>query len=813
MEAFMRDVRYTMRALLKTPGFTLVAVLSLALGIGANTAIYSIIHAVLLRPLPVEEPERLVQLAARSLPYPVYADILHSNSTLSDAAAFSAEQFSLNVGERAEVISGSFVTGNYFDVLGVRPSVGRTFLPDEDRTPATHPVAVISHSLWQRAYGGASDVTGQTILLNDYPLTIVGVAPRGFRGTNLTLAPEVWIPIQMWTPLATGEALRLKPERRTWGWLAAFGRLKEGVTFDQVRAEMSTIASQIKQAHPRETPRSFSIEPAPLAIAATGLRGRSQVVRFVLILAGIVGIVLLIACANVANLLLARAIQRRKEIAVRLALGATRRRIVRQLLTESFMLATLGGGLGLLFAMWAIDTLAAYELPGRIAISHLGLDLSREALVFTLLTSIVTAVLFGLLPALQSSRTDLVTVIKGEESAHAFGRLRLRGALLAVQVALCLVLLVGAGLFVRSLQKAIVTDPGFDVEKIALLSVNLGLQRYTEARAENFYGHSVERAEALPYVESASWTTSPQMAQVAPYSLFVSYEGYEPREGEEPEAEFNYVGDDYFKTMGISLVRGRDFGEADIQGATPVAIVNETVARRYFFDRDPVGRSLRVGGRPATIIGVARDSKYHRLTEEGVPYVYMPLKQNLANVGLETLTLLVRAKGDPAAALAGLREEIKSIDPTLPITGAMTMREHIGRLLMAQRFGSTLLGLFSALTLLLASIGIYGVVAYSVTQRTREIGIRMALGASRKDILKLVVAKSLLPVGVGVAAGLAAALVLTRAINSFLFDVSATDPASFAAAVLLLGLTALVAGYVPARRATRVDPMTALRYE
>jgi predicted permease len=477
------------------------------------------------------------------------------------------------------------------------------------------------------------------------------------------------------------------------------------------------------------------------------------------------------------------------------------------------MLALLGGGLGLLVAVWAMDALSAFELPGKISIEQLGLGLNPELLGFTLLVSAITGVVFGLIPALQASQPDLVAAIKDQGAAYAHGRAGVRSLFLVVQVALCLVLIIGAGLFIRSLQTALRIDPGFETERLALASVNLGLQRYGEAEAEGFYRESVSRIKALPGVEAASWATSPPLVPGAAYMLAISVEGYEPRAGEELEAEFNYVGEDYFATVGVPLVRGRGFTEEDRQGAAPVVVINETMQKRFFPSSDPIGRTVSVGSRRGTVIGVARDAKYHGLNEDSAPYIYAPLKQSIVGVGLETLTLLVRTNGDPARVLDPVRSEIKAIDANLPISEAETIREHIGDALMVQRFGSTILSLFSLLTLVLASVGIYGVVSYLISQRTREIGIRMALGADRKDILRLMLGKSLFPVALGILLGIGAGVLTTRALNSFLYGVSTTDPLTFAIAALLLTAVALLASYIPARRATKIDPMIALRHE
>ncbi|MEJ7576814.1 MAG: ABC transporter permease [Pyrinomonadaceae bacterium] len=811
MNSLWQDIRFAARMLVRSPMFTVVAVLSLALGIGANTAIYSIVRAVLLSPLPVEKPEHLVVFSSGVISHPAYTDFRDRNNVLTGLAAYAPRELSMSRDGRPELVTGGIVTGNYFSVLGVQTVVGRAFLSEEDQPLSAQRVAVISHALWQRSFGGDSEVAGKTFVLNDQTFTVVGVAPQGFKGVRLSESLDLWIPVADLSQVMTGERARLN-NQRSWDWLSAVGRLKKDVSIEQAGAELNIIASGLEQAYPTETPTKFNVALAPVATAATGVKARKEVVRFIAILFAVVGMALAIACANVANLLLARATGRRKEIAVRLALGASRARIIRQLLTESLLLSALGGAIGLLVALWAADVLAAYELPGRIAIRNLNLGLDSAMLGYTLLVSLVTGVLFGLIPALQASKPDLVSTIKDQGSSRTFARSGLRDAFLVLQIALCLVLLIGAGLFVKSLRTALAIDPGFETEKVALASVNLGLQRYTQARAGEFRRQVIERVERLPGVVSASWTNSPPVAPDFSRVESMSIEGYEPQASEKLQAEVNNVGVNYFQTIGVTFARGRDFDNRDREGAPLVAVINETFARRYWSDADPIGKSISFGKDQRTVIGVVKDSKYHSLSEDALPFVYLPLAQ-AGSAMLDSTTLLVHTAGVPGGVLASVRSEINSLDANLPLFNVKTMNEHLGDALMVQRFGSTLLGFFSLLTLALASVGIYGVVSYSVSQRTREIGVRMALGANRSAILKLMLWRGTLPVVVGIGVGLGTALILTRAVHSFLYGVSTTDAATFISAALLLGVVALVACYIPARRATKVDPMVALRHE
>jgi putative ABC transport system permease protein len=812
MQNLWQDLRYGARMLLKNPGFTLIAVITLALGIGANTAIFSVVYSVLLRPLAVEEPAALVAITNDTVSYPAYTDFRDQNHVFSGVMAFSGRAMSLSQGGQPELISGGVVTGNYFDVLGVKAIVGRTFLPEEDRTPGTHPVTVLSHRLWQQRFNSDRSVVGKSLRLNGENFTIIGVAPPGFRGTRLDSLPDLWAPIAMWPRLATGSLAKLDIGMRGWGWLSVVGRMRPGVSIERAETELNFLAKQQEQTYPRGTPKGFHVELHSLTTAFTGMRGRQDVVRFLWLLMTAVGAALAIACANVANLLLARAGVRRKEIAVRLALGADRRRLVRQLLTESVLLSLIGGVTGLLIAVWAIDMLGAFKLAEGVALEKLGLGLKREVLGFTFFLSLVTGLAFGLAPALQASKTDLVSTLKDQVSTTTPSRSHLRNSLVAVQVALCLLLLISTGLFVRSLRRALNLNLGFNPERVATVSVNLGLQRYDETRADAFFGQLSERIAASPGVQSASWAAVVPLGEERWTESF-QIEGYQPQPGERMSVDTNFVTPDYFRTLEIPLLQGHDFIARDRAGAPNVAIINQAMARKYWPGQDPIGKRFIKGKTDITIIGVAQDAKFQNLREQPQPQVFLPLAQRMSDAGLGRVTFLVRTAGDPTSIFPSVAREVRQLDDTLPLFNVKPLGENISDLLTAQRLGSALLGLFSMLALTLSVIGIYGVVAYSVSQRTREIGIRLALGAQRRDILRLVLGQGSIPILLGIILGTAAAAVVTRMMAGFLYGVAATDPAAFAGSTLLLSAAALLASYVPARRATKVDPMAALRTE
>ena len=834
MQTLWQDIRYGVRILFKNPGFSLIAVITLALGIGANTAIFTLINAALFKPLPVAEPDRLAfvfngnrERPYSSSSYPDYLDYRNQNQVFSGLICYGSISVSMGGAERADLINGLIVTGNYFDVLGVRAALGRTFLPEEDQTPGAHPVAVISHTLWQDRFGGQSSVIGREVPLNGQSFTIIGVTPPGFHGAQVLETNDIYIPMMMQAlvrPPRAGFSGGMNPDllsRRGTRWLAIIGRLKPDYTIEQAQAEVSTLAAQLDRAYP-ESNRNVLATLFP--VSEIDPIAYPQLVSVATLLMAVVGIVLLIACANVANLLLARATARRKEIAVRLALGAGRGRLVRQLLTESSIIALMGGAAGLLLASWATEIFkTAPPIEGMFAFT-LDYSLDSRVLAFTLLLSILTGVIFGLAPALQSLRSDLVPALKDEAfRPDRNSRFNLRNTLVVAQVALSLVLLIGAGLFLRSFRHAQGITPGFDVDRLLTATLNINLLRYTKNQGQEFYRRVTERVQSLPGVESVSLARTVPLSGIGRTNiLFIEGQaapdnpsldgGQMAGDGNPQTVKVNVVGLNYFKTMGIALLRGRDFTAQDRDDSPGVVIVNESFVNRYLPDQEPIGRRLSQSGAQGPwleIMGVVRDSKYRSLSESPTPFIYVPLAQNH-----ETgMTLHVRAAGEPSLLAAAVRNEIQALDKNLPVTGLQPMATMLSDSLFASRMGALLLGVFGLLALLLASVGLYGVISYSVSRRSREIGIRMALGARQRDVVGLVVGQGMKLSLLGVGIGLVMSLGLTRLLSSLLVGISASDPATFTLISLLLVGISLLACFVPARRAARVDPMTSLRYE
>ena len=811
MQTLWQDLRYGARMLRKQPGFTLIAVMTLALGIGANTGVFSLVNTVLLRPLPIAEPERVFEITPLRegakigvTSHPVYKDYRDRNDVLEGLAAYTFAPMSLSRNGNNERLWGYLVSGNYFDLLGVRAAQGRTFTLEDDRAPGAHPVAVLSYGCWQRRYGGDPKLIGQTITVNNYSFTVVGVAPPEFNGTALMFTPELFVPVMM--------ARQIDPaanwlDERENGILLMLGRLKPQVSVAQAKAAFDALAVQFK----REQPNDGDVR---VDFAAPGLvvpYMRDPTLGLAGVLMAIVGLVLLVACTNLANLLLARATERRKEIALRLSLGATRWRLIRQLLTESLLLAAAGAVLGWLLAWWMVDAVKAVKLPVDFPLA-IDLRLDGRVMLFTLMATLVTGLLFGLLPAWQATKTDLIPALKDEAAGGAPRRAWLRNALVVAQVALSLVLLAGAGLIVRSLQQVRMVGPGFDTEHTVTASVDLTLQGYDPARAREFQRQLIARIEAQPGVRAASFTGwlplnldfsgSPIYAEGQPFT----------RSGDLPVIAINNVWPRYFETMGIPLLAGRDFTPQDDKEETRRVIVNETFARRFFPGQGAIGKRLSRGG-PAEpfwdIIGVARDSKHGSLGEDPQPFVYFPMLRE----GAGSAALVARTNGDPQSLLNAIRHEVRQLDANLPVYDAKTMREHMRLSLFPLRAGAWVAGGFALLALLLAGLGIYGVMSYATAQRTREFGIRIALGAQARDVLRLVIRQGLVLALIGLAIGLAGALALTRLMTSVLYGISATDVVTFASVTLLLALVVLLACWIPARRAMRVDPMIALRCE
>jgi putative ABC transport system permease protein len=813
-----QDVDYGLRTLWKSPGFALVAITSLALGIGLNTAIFSVVNVMLIRPVPmVKAEDRLVWLRA-PISYPDFVDYRQQTHSFDEMAALTGTtEFSLTQGGQAEVIKGEYVTENYFDALGVIALKGRTFERSEGQTPI--PVAVLSEHLWRTRFNSDSEIIGRQISLNGMGFTVVGVAPKRFIGTEVGLNREVWIPLSMHpilNPLETGRVADPITNRffeRNSHWLAVFARLKPNVTREQAGNELVTVARRVAETYNGKV-SDETLRSVQLLRMSGGMDPRDQAEALPLagIMMGVVAIVLLIACANLASLLVARAAVRRRETAIRQAVGATRLRLIRQWLTESVLLGVAGGVVGLMLALWANQLLTSYLQTTPLAGLELGLDF--RVLLFTLVVSISTGIVFGLAPALHASRLDLVLALKSETGLpdSRSHRSRLRGVFVTAQVALSVVLLVCAGLFIRSLQKANSIDPGFRVERALTVPLNLGLLRYKEIEGVSFYNRLLSRVESHPGVEGASLVRFTQLGfSFAQFQVFAKDRSGEHRE-EGVSVGFNVVGPNYFKTMGTPLLGGRDFSETDRKGAPEVVVINQTLANTLWPGEDALGKQVSISGPEGPfllVIGVARDGKYRSLGETPHPYVYQSVLQSYD----PKMTLVVRTTGEPRSVAGTVREDIRSLDPNLPVAEVMTLRDQLDLSLFPSRVAAWTLGGFGVLALLLAAIGIYGVVSYSVAQRTREIGVRMALGAEPKDVLGLVLRQGFIVVTMGLGLGLLLAFAATRLVAGYLYGVGATDLVTFVGMPLLLSTVAFIASYVPARKATKVDPLVALRYE
>jgi predicted permease len=815
MKTLLQDLRYGVRMLWKTPGFTFVAVVSLALGIGLNTAIFSVVNVILIRPVPIVKEQSSVVWLRAPISYPDYLDYRDKTQNFEGmAAATGTNEFSLALGGEPELIKGEYVTENYFDVLKVGAFKGRTFTNEDGLRPT--PVVVLSEHLWRTRFASDSTIIGRQIYLNGFNFTVVGVAPKSFIGTEVGLNRELWVPLSM-QPVLNPASRAADPvsdrfHERDSHWLAVFARLKPGVSRAQAQTELTNVARHVAEAY-RGRVTEETLRSVQLLRMAGGMDPRDQ--EEALPMAGIVmvvvAIVLLIACANIASLLLARAAGRRRETAIRRALGATRPRLVRQWLTESVLLGIAGGGLGLVLALWANQLLISYLQTTPLASLELRVD--WRVLAFTLGVSVVTGIVFGLAPALQASRLDIVTALKSEDVQRAGSRRsRLRAAFVTAQVALSVVLLVCAGLFIRALQRANTIDPGFRVEHAFTVPINLELLRYKEPDGQNFYRSLLARVEAQPGVERASMVRFAQLGfSYAQFQVFP--EGQSARKTDEGiSTGFNVVGPNYFKTMETPLVRGRDFADTDRKGAPGVVALNETLAKMLWPGEDALGKRVSVTGPEGPfleVIAVARDGKYRSLGEAPHPYIYQPLLQSYD----PKMTLVVRTRGESQSVVAAVRAQIRALDANLPIADIKTLRAQLDLSLFPSRVAAWTLGGFGVLALLLAAIGIYGVVSYSVAQRTREIGVRMALGAKERDVLRLVLGEGTLVIAVGLGLGLLLAVASTRVLAGFLYGVGATDPVTFTGVPLLLAFIALVASYVPAHRATKVDPLVALRCE
>ncbi len=811
MSTLWQDIRYGWRMLWKSPGFTLVALLTVALGIGANTALFSVVNAVLLRPLPFAQPAALVNLwgtdpqadsTRDSVSYLTFADWREQNHVFTSVAAYSNTFATLTGHDAPEALDGLLAAPELFQTLAVQPVAGRAYTAQDAQT-GDAPV-VISYELWQRRFGGRADIAGQPITLDGLPRTILGVLPARF-----TFPLDASSPKDFWRPLDPNELMNTK---RGASYLNVIARLKPGVTMQQAQAEMDTIAGRLAAQYPEQNAGHGVQLISTYEETVGGVRPA------LLVLLGAVGFVLLIACANVANLLLARATRRQREFAVRTALGASRWRVVRQLLTESLLLSCMGGVIGLLLALWGVDALAGVLPEDVPRVREIALD--GRVLVFTLVVAVVTGLVFGLAPAFAAARLDVNEALKesGRGAGGGWRRNRLRSFLVVAEIGLSLVLLVGAGLLLKSFVRLRAINPGFDADGVLTLSVALPEATYaTPAAQANFFQQLLARMAAAPGVEASAGVFPLPFSGDNARANFEIAGQPAASAGETPNALSYIITPDYLRALRIPVRNGRAFTERDTATAPRVVLINETFARRFFAGADPIGRRLTVASfadltKPATceIVGIVGDVKHNGLDDESEAECYLPYQQ----ATISFLSLVVRSKqGNPTALVAGAREAVAQLDKDLPITDIKPMNEWLAASIAPRRFNLLLLGAFGLLAFCLATVGIYGVMSYVVAQRTHELGIRLALGAQPRDVLRLVVGQGLLLSFLGVAAGLLGALALTRVLASLLFGVTATDPLVFAGTALLLMLVALVACYIPARRATKVDPLIALRHE
>ncbi len=820
MHTFLQDLRFGIRMLVKSPGITIVAVLALALGIGANAAIFSGVSAFLFRTLPVPEPDQLVRPfetsqdrgKSDSFSYPDFVDYRDQNTVFRGLVGEDMAQAAISTENQNDVIWGQVVSGNFFDVLQIRPVLGRGFLPEEDKTPGSHPVVVISYDLWQRRLGGDPNTVGKTLEMNGRAYTVIGVAPESFKGTKFGLSLDFWAPMMMVEELWRSPGLL---KERDSHWMNVLARLKPGVSREQASAEMSAIARRLNQTYPTERAGNTGV------VVETEVDGRWDKAAPIMksgsgIAMAIVGFILLIACANVANLLLARAAARRKEIGVRLALGASRVRLIRQLLTESLLLSVLGGGFGLLLAYWVASLMQGFVpiLPYNIVEDFFALD--GRALIFTAIVSLATGLIFGLAPAWHASNPEIVPVLKGDSSTGQTGKRRrftLRNSLVVTQVALSLVVLVCGGLFIKSFRNAQQMDPGFSARGVLLVSLNPEMVGYDEEQTKSFFKQIVERSGSLPGVQAASASRLMPLSDSSSSSGPILKQGEVLAPGSPGRNIMNtVVSPGYFKTLEIPVLAGRDFDERDRKDVQRVVIVNEKMAEMLWPGESAIGKRIFIGANSPDaieVVGVVKTGKYRGLAEDPKPYFYSPMAQR----GPAGMILAIRTNADPRTLVGAVRNEVQSIDRRIPLFGIKTMNEHLTWALWAPNMAATLALAFGVVALLLSAVGLYSVMAYIVSQRTREVGIRMALGAKRGDVLRLITSEGMKLATIGVVIGFVLSLALARVLSSVLIGVSSYDVTTFVLVPVLLAAVALLACLVPARRAANVNPLVALRYE
>ena len=811
MEGLLQDVRYALRNLRKRPVFSLIVVFTLALGIGANTAIFSVVDAVLLAPLPYGEPDNLVVLWAKNekqnvtqqpVSYPNIVDLKQANDVFEHLSAIRGESFSLTDRDEPERVTGVRVSTDILTLLGTTPVLGRNFVPEEEQ-PAKAAVALVSHGLWQRRYSGDPRLIGQAIIIDGKSYTVIGILPEWLKQPGITLGnlsgPDVWIPV---VPAAS-------EQNRNFANMRMLARLKPGLTLAQAKTEVDALGARLERQYPDSNTN--------LRFGVVGLREQltGRVNKALWILLGVVGCVLLIACANVANLLLARAASRQSEIAVRSALGATRPQLIRELLTECVVLSLTGGLLGLSLAYLGVTLMTSLNSGAIPRADEIGI--SGEVLVFTLLVSLLTGVAFGIVPAFQSSRSQLAEDLKEAKKGASVSVRHRRSldGLVVVEIALALVLVAGAGLMTRSFRSVLRIDAGFDPHNVLTFSAALPLATYKDQQQHvQFFERALAKIQALPGVQAAAGTFRVPIAGFA--TVIFTVQGKPVPTGQAPIADYRTITVGYFQAMGIRLLKGREFTDRDRADTPDAVIVNEELARRFWPGEDPIGKRLQVGTefmRWREVIGVVGNAKLSGLEANIDPAIYVPFPQNSWPNALRNSFIVLRTATDPKSLVPAIRRELRSVDPTFPITQIRTMDEIVGDSLSQRRFNTVLLGLFAFLAVALAGVGIYGVMSYGVSQRTREMGIRVALGARQSDITKLVTSTGARLAALGIAIGIVAAAISSRLISSLLFGLTATDPMTFVLTAVLLGAVTLLASYIPSRRAARTDPISALRYD
>lgn len=810
-ENLLRDVRYALRMLRRNPGFSVLAILCLTLGIGANAAVFSWIEGILFRPYPlVTHQDRMFALVGTlrgesghtDVSWPDFQDLAGGCTLCESVIADKITGVTLNIGDRAERAAGSVVSANYFDAIEVHPVLGRSFRPEEGTGRNAHPVVVISYRLWKDRFHQDPEIIGKTQRLNNVPHTIIGVAPEGFYGTFVGYAFQFWVPTSMQEKF---DATGYKLEDRDAQWIEGFVRLKPGVSRAQGQQQLSAIAARLEAEYPA-TNRGRGVQLYPLW--QTPFNAAGALLPTLGVAVAVVFLVLLIACANVSNLLLVRSFARRQEMAVRLAIGAARRRIIKQLLTEGVIISLFAAAGGTVVAYWSRNALVLL-MPFRSAPTYLPGHLDWRVLALSTGIALLSTLIFALTPAIQATNLDVSGALKSESGGvvSARGKTRLRSGLVVVQVSLSFVLLVGAGLLLKSMQHLRNDNPGFATKGVLLTGVNLSVAGYDPQRAKNFEDQLIDRVRAISGVESAAYGRVPPFSYVEYSSSPIGVDGYQAARDEQPRVEYNEVGPGYFATLGIPLISGREFTRADDETAAPVAIVNEVMSAKYWRGENPVGRRLKVKDRSLLVVGLAKTAKYNNFLEAPKAFLYVPLRQNF----FPAASLHIRTQLDTAIVTAAMAREVHAIDPNLAPYATITMREQIDRMTSSQRIAVILLGVFGVLAIVLAAIGLYGVMSYAVSQSTHELGLRMALGASPSSLLRLMLSKGMtLTIG-GVCVGAAAALGLTRLLGALLFKVGPRDPQVFALALLVMIAASLAACLLPSWRATRIDPVRALR--